>query len=160
MKLKDILSISGKPGLYTFVSQAKNGIIVESVGEKKRIPAYATDKVSALDDIAIFTEDGEVKLSEVFDKIHEKENGGKSIDPKSDASKLKAYFSEILPDYDQDRVYISDIKKVFNWYNILQENNLLIPSEEEEKADEEEEKADEDTPENAKGETTENQEPA
>ncbi len=132
MNLKDILAISGKPGLFKYVSQAKNGIVVEAVIDGKRSPAYATDKVSALDDIAIFTEDGEVKLSEVFDKISEKEDGGKTLSPKSDASELKDYFRQILPAYDQERVYISDIKKVLSWYNLLHEMNMLIPSEEEE----------------------------
>ena len=148
MNLKDILSISGKPGLYKFVSQAKNGIIVESVIDKKRIPAYATDKVSALDDIAIFTADSEVKLSEVFDRIWEKENGGQTILSKEETSRLKAYFTEILPDYDQDRVYVSDIKKVFSWYNLLHEQGMLIPSEPEAEAGEEnvgEEKTEEGT---------------
>ena len=151
MNLKDILSISGKPGLYKYVSQAKNGMIVESVTDKKRIPAYATDKVSALDDIAIFTEKSEVKLSEIFDRISEKENGGKSQDPKVDASKLKDYFAEILPDYDRDRVYVSDIKKVFGWYNLLQEQGMLIPSEEGEE-DGKEESKDEETEEQNEGE--------
>ena len=135
MNLKDILSISGKPGLYKYVSQAKNGVIVESVIDKKRIPAYATDKVSSLDDIAIFTGNGEVKLSELFDRIWEKENGGLTQDPKDDPSRLKEYFAEILPDYDQDRVYVSDIKKVFAWYNLLHEQELLIPSEKNEEED-------------------------
>ncbi len=145
MNLKDILSISGKPGLYKYVSQAKNGVIVESVIDKKRIPAYATDKVSSLDDIAIFTASGEVKLSEIFDRIWEKENGGLTQDPKDDPSRLKEYFAEILPDYDQDRVYVSDIKKVFAWYNLLHEQELLIPSEmnEEEEDHKEEGKAEE-----------------
>ncbi len=138
MNLKDILSISGKPGLYKFVSQAKNGIIVESIADQKRIPAYATDKVSSLDEIAIFTESGEVKLSEVFDKISDKVQGGQTISPKTDPAKLKDYFSGILPEYDHDRVYVSDIKKVFSWYNQLQEHNMLIPSEPEEKKVEEE----------------------
>ena len=138
MNLKDILSISGKPGLFKFVSQAKNGIVVESILDGKKGPAYATDKVSALEDIAIFTEDGEVKLSEVFDRIHKKENGNKAPSPKSDAAELKTYFRDILPDYDQDRVYISDIKKVFSWYNLLQEKDLLIASEELEEDNEEE----------------------
>lgn len=143
MNLKDILSISGKPGLYKFVSQAKNGIIVESISDNKRIPAYAADKVSALDDIAIFTATGEIKLSEVFDKIWEKENGDKAIDHKVDPAELKTYFEEILPDYDKDRVYVSDIKKVFNWYNLLNEHEMLIPSEDEEEAKGEEEKSNE-----------------
>jgi len=129
VNLKDILSISGKPGLYKFISQAKNGIIIESIIDHKRLPAYASDKVSALEDISIFTEADEIKLSAVFDIISEKEDGGKSINHKSDAAKLKAYFEEIVPDYDRDRVYVSDMKKVISWYNTLHENDLLIPSE-------------------------------
>jgi Domain of unknown function (DUF6852)/Domain of unknown function (DUF5606) len=132
MNLKDIMAISGKPGLFKFVSQAKNGIIIESIPEKKRIPAYASDKVSALEDIAIFTETDEEKLSLIFDKIFEKEGGKKTINHKSSPDELKAYFSTIVPDYDKERVYVSDMKKVFNWYNILQENKMLIPSEKEE----------------------------
>ena len=111
MELKDILAIGGKPGLYRFIAQAKNGIIVESLTDKKRIPAYASDKVSALEDIAIFTDSEEVNLADVFKKIFEKENGGKAINHKSSGEELKAYFEEILPDFDRDRVYTSDIKK-------------------------------------------------
>jgi hypothetical protein len=138
MNLKDIMAISGKPGLFKFVSQAKNGIIVESIPEKKRIPAYASDKVSSLEDIAIFTDTDEEKLSLIFDKIFEKENAGQTINHKSSPDDLKAYFAEIVPDYDKERVYVSDMKKVFNWYNILQENAMLVPSEEEKETKEEE----------------------
>lgn len=136
MNLKDIMAISGKSGLFRFVSQAKNGIIVESIPDMKRIPAYASDKVSALEDIAIFTVTDEKKLSAIFDEIFKKEEGGKAISHKSSPDELKAYFTEILPDYDTERVYVSDIKKVFSWYNILQENNMLVPSEEEEEKEE------------------------
>ena len=133
MKLKDILAIGGKPGLYRFIAQAKSGIIVESLSDKKRIPAHASDKVSALEDIAIFTETDEVPLSKIFDKIYEKENGGKSLDPKkASGEELKSYFEEILPEYDRNRVYTSDMKKVFAWYNQLHEQDLLIQEEEEE----------------------------
>jgi hypothetical protein len=132
MKLKDILAIGGKPGLYKFIAQAKNGIIVESLTDKRRIPAYASDKVSALEDIAIFTETDEVKLAEVFKKIFEKENGGKAISPKSSGEELKAYFEEILPEYDKERVYTSDMKKVLSWYNQLQEMDMLSMEDEEE----------------------------
>lgn len=133
MKLKDILAIGGKPGLYRFIAQAKSGIIVESLTDKKRIPAYASDKVSALEDIAIFTEEDEVSLNDVFRKIFEKENGGKAIAPKSPAGELKDYFEEILPEYDRERVYVSDIKKVLTWYNQLHELGMLEFEEEEEK---------------------------
>lgn len=137
MKLKDILAIGGKPGLFKFIAQAKNGIIVESLTDKRRIPAYASDKVSALEDIAIFTETDEVSLSQVFNEIHKKENGGKAIDPKSSGQELKAYFEGILPEYDRDRVYTSDMKKVISWYNQLHELDMLIMEEEEENETEE-----------------------
>lgn len=124
--LKDILAISGQPGLYKLVSNTKNGIIVENLETKKRMPAYATSKVSALEDIAIYTVDGEDKpLSEVFKSIRDKENGEQAIKSKSPNNELKAYFEEIMPDYDADRVYVSDMKKLFQWYNILQGLNML-----------------------------------
>jgi hypothetical protein len=124
--LKDILAISGQPGLYKLVSNTKNGIIVENLETKKRMPAYATAKVSALDDIAIYTVDGEDKpLAEVFKSIREKENGGPAIKPKASSNELKAYFEEIMADYDQERVYVSDMKKVFQWYNTLQQLDML-----------------------------------
>lgn len=123
--LKEVLSISGKPGLFKLVSQGKNMLIVESLLDKKRIPAYSKDKVVSLADIAVFTEVTEVPLAEVFEKIKLKENGQKcSMDAKADNDKLRAYMSEILPDYDRDRVYPSDIRKMIAWYNILIENEM------------------------------------
>ena len=140
MNLKDILAIGGYAGLFKYISQAKNGIIVESISDKKRMPAYASFKVSALEDIAIFSETGEVPLGDIFSKIFEKESGGRAPDGKSSPDKLVAYFEEILPDYDKKRVYTSDIKKVFTWYNILQEHNMLnLPEEKKAAAAEEEE---------------------
>ncbi|MFA8434573.1 MAG: DUF5606 domain-containing protein [Marinifilaceae bacterium] len=123
--LKGILAISGHAGLFKMVSNTKNALIVESLIDKKRMPAYATSKISALEDIAIFTEEGDVHLSEVFKNIFEKENGGQAVSHKASGAELKAYMEEVLPNYDQDRVYVSDMKKVFQWYNILQENELL-----------------------------------
>ena len=123
--LKEVLSISGKPGLFKLVSQGKNMLIVESLLDKKRIPAYSKDKVVSLADIAVFTEVTEIPLAEVFEKIKLKENGQKcSMDAKADNDKLRAYMSEILPDYDRDRVYPSDIRKMIAWYNILIENEM------------------------------------
>jgi len=116
------------------IAEAKNNVIVESILTKKRMPAYSTSKISALEDIAIFTETGEVSLKEVFKTIYEFEKGGAAPDSKSDNNDLKKYFANILPEYDKDRVYISDIKKVVQWYNLLLENNLLN-FEEEEKAE-------------------------
>jgi hypothetical protein len=124
--LKDILAISGQPGLYKLVSNAKNGIIVENLETGKRMPTYATAKVSALADIAIYTADGEDKpLREVLKSIREKENGGLAIDPKVSNDELKNYFETVMPEYDKERVYVSDIKKVFQWYNTLQKLSML-----------------------------------
>jgi hypothetical protein len=125
MDLKGIVAIGGQSGLFKTISQGKNSLIVESLSTGKRIPAYASSKISALDDIAIFTIEKDVPLKEVFSKIAEKEQFEKCIDHKSDTKLLLSYMEEILPDYDHDRVYLSDLKKLFQWYNILQENNLL-----------------------------------
>ena len=123
--LKEILSITGKPGLYKLVSQGKNMLIVESLADGGRIPAFAKDKAVSLGDIAIFTETEEVSLGEVLEKIKVKENGAAcSIEPKSDNDVLRKYLAEILPDFDRDRVYPSDIRKLLNWYNILINNKL------------------------------------
>jgi len=123
--LKDILSISGQGGLFKYISQARNGIIVESLETGRRMNAFASMKVNSLKDIAIFTSKEEIPLEEVFKKIYEKENGGKSIDHKEEPAKISMYFSEIVPEYDKDRVYVSDIRKVINWYNILQGLHIL-----------------------------------
>ena len=118
--LKEILSVTGKPGLFKLVSQGKNMLIVESLLDGKRIPAYTKDKVVSLGDIAIFTEDAEVPLSQVLESVKVKENGGLcSVDSKADNEKLRNYMLEVLPEYDRDRVYPSDIRKMINWYNIL-----------------------------------------
>lgn len=128
--LKGILAISGHSGLFKMVTESKNNIIVESIESKKRFPVYSASKVSALEDIAIYTVEGDVPLKEIFKSISEKEEGGPSISAKASGDELKAYFEDILPDYDKDRVYVSDIKKVFAWYNSLQENDMLDFSEE------------------------------
>ena len=118
--LKEILSMTGRPGLFKLVSQGKNMLIVESLIDGKRIPAYTKDKVVSLGDIAIFTETAEVPLGKVLEALKVKENGGVcSIDPKADKDKIRKYLGEILPDYDRDRVYPSDIRKLLSWYNIL-----------------------------------------
>ena len=134
--LKGILAISGEPGLYKMVSQAKNGIIVESIETQKRIPAYATNKISSLEDIAIFTEDDEVPLKDIFLNIKTKSNGSEAISNKASNNEIKSLFKEILPNYDEDRVYVSDMKKVFRWYNILAKQDLLIETKEEEVVEE------------------------
>jgi hypothetical protein len=126
MVLKDILSISGEPGLFRFIAQGKNAIIVEHLESKKRSSVYGSSKVSSLEDIAIFTEKEDMPLSKVFDLIYENAAGGAAVDAKSDPAKLKDWFSAVLPDYAKDKVYISDIKKVAAWYNILHNLNLLV----------------------------------
>lgn len=131
MNLKEILSISGKSGLYKLVSRNKNGIIVESLIDKKRFPAFGVDKVSALGDISIFAVDRDIPLKDVMKLIYEKENGGMAIDHKADPKLLKTYMEEVLPDYDSERVYVSDMKKLFYWYNILVQENMLDFTEEE-----------------------------
>lgn len=130
MNLKGILAIGGQPGLFKTISQGKNSLIVESISTGKRMPAYASAKISALEDIAIFTIEKDVPLKEVFAKIAEKENFGKCIDHKADTKMLIQYMDEILPDFDRERVYSSDLKKLFQWYNILQETELLKQEEE------------------------------
>ncbi len=118
--LKEILSISGKPGLYKLVSQGKNMLIVESLVDGKRVPAYSKDKVIALGDIAIYTETEEIALAQVLENIKALENEGLCpVDTKADNNALRAYMEKVLPDYDKDRVYPSDMRKLFAWYNIL-----------------------------------------
>ncbi|OJV38740.1 MAG: hypothetical protein BGO29_13935 [Bacteroidales bacterium 36-12] len=137
--LKEILSISGKPGLFKMVSQGKNMVIVESLIDGKRIPAYTKDKVISLGDIAIYTDKEEVALRQVFENISKKENGGAcQIDPKSDNNILRKYMEEILPEYDRDRVYPSDMRKIFSWYNILINNGVTDFSEKEKEEKKEE----------------------
>ena len=131
--LKGILSIAGQTGLYKLVAESKNNIIVESLETKKRIPVYSTAKVSALEDIAIYTDTRDVPLKDIFKSISDKEEGGSALSHKSSANELKTYFEEVVPEYDKDRVYVSDIKKVLLWYNTLQEKEMLDFTETEEK---------------------------
>ncbi len=125
--LKGILAISGQPGLFKLVTEAKNSIIVESLHTGKRIPAYSTSKISALSDISVFTETGEIQLKDLFKRIQE---SGKTLSTKASSNEIKALFEEVLPDYDKDRVYVSDMKKIFQWYQLLNEKDLLIEDEE------------------------------
>ena len=133
--LKTILSISGKSGLYKLVSQGKNMLIVESLADKKRMPAYGTDKMISLGDIAMYTDDEDVPLQEVFLSIKKKENGQPiNINIKTATpDELRQYMGEVLPTFDRDRVHLSDIKKLISWYNLLVANNLtdFEPDEEE-----------------------------
>lgn len=129
MILKDILAISGEHGLFKFIAQGKNAIIVEHLETKKRSSVYGSAKVNSLEDIAIFTEKEDMPLGKVFDLIYEKENGGPAIDSKTDSGKLTNWFEGILPEYSKDKVYTSDIKKMAQWYNILHKLNLLVKEE-------------------------------
>lgn len=119
--LKTILAISGKPGLYKLISQAKNMLIVEAVENKKRMPIYASDKVISLGDIAMYTNDDEVPLATVLESVKKKEDGKvASLDyKKASVEELHAFMVEVLPEYDRDRVHTSDIKKLIQWYNLL-----------------------------------------
>lgn len=142
MDLSGVISISGKPGLFKVVAQSKNNIIVESLIDNKRIPAYSTDRISALEDISIYTYEEDVPLKQVYISLAKKEDCKEGPSHKESLNTLSAYLEEILPDYDQDRVYPSDIKKLFQWYNILQKAGLITLEEEkeEEKKGEEEKK--------------------
>ena len=137
--LKTVLSISGRPGLYKLVSQGKNMLIVEAIGTGKRLPAYAHDKIISLGDIAIYTLEEDLPLADVFESIKEK-NNGKTVDVKAmkGDKEIREYFATVLPDFDDERVYTNDIKKVFNWYNILVEAGMtdFKPAETEETTEE------------------------
>lgn len=128
--LKGILSISGQPGLYKMVAEAKNKIIVESLVTGKRMPASASAKISSLEDIAVYTHSGDVPLREILKRIYDHENGEPGLDPKATNPEVKKYFEAIVPDYDQERVYVSDIRKVLLWYNLLQQKEMLDFTEE------------------------------
>lgn len=130
MNLKDILAISGEGTLFKFIAQGKNAVIVENLETGRRLSAGATAKVSALDEISVYTTGEDLPLSKVMDHIWEKENGGQAMSHRQPDADLKKYFGEVLPDYDRERVYTSDIKKVLHWYNILQGLNLLVKEEE------------------------------
>ncbi len=130
MDLSKILSISGKPGLFTLISQAKSGALIESLLDGKRQTAFANAKISSLQDISIFTIDEDIPLVKVFQEIYKKEDGKDCIDPKSDSKKLIAYMTEIVPNFDSERVYVSDMKKLFTWYNLLNSKGLIDLKEE------------------------------
>lgn len=119
MEIKDILAISGQPGLFRYVARSSNGVIVESLIDGKRLNSSGTAKISALAEIAIYTEMEELPLWKVFEKLYAYTDGKPAIDAKSDSAQLKKVFGEVLPDYDRERVHVSDMKKVFSWFNIL-----------------------------------------
>jgi hypothetical protein len=126
MNLTGIIAISGKPGLFKVVAQGKSNLIVESLEDGKRIPAYSSDRISALEDISVYTYEEDQILSVVFESIYTKENGGLAPSHKEDKNTLESYLLEILPNYDQERVYFSDVKKIFQWYNLLHKSGNLI----------------------------------
>lgn len=138
MSLDKILAISGKPGLYELKTQTRSGFLAESLLDGKRLSISIRHNVSVLSEIAIYTFTEEVPLREIFKKIQEKENGEQAISHKESKNKLESYFSEILPDYDEERVYVSDMKKVIQWYNILQSKGITDFSDKEESSSEEE----------------------
>ncbi len=136
MDLKDILAISGYPGLFKFVSQGRNAIIVENLETSKRMSAFGSERISSLEDISVYTDEEDLPLLDVFKRIFEKEGNKPTIDPKSNPDALKDYFSEVVPGYDRDRVYTSDIKKILTWYNLMLKLKM-VEFDEEEKKDEE-----------------------
>lgn len=125
MDLQGIISISGRPGLFKIVTQGKSNVIVESLIDKKRFPAFASEKISSIEDISIFTSGEDVKLTEVFASLLTQNEGKESISHKVEESVLRSTFTSVLPNYDIDRVYLSDIRKVFQWYNLLLKEGLL-----------------------------------
>ncbi len=156
MNLKDILAISGEGTLFKFIAQGKNAVIVENLETGRRFSAGAQARVSALDEISIFTQGEDMPLGKVMDLLWEKENGGEVISHKLPDTELKEYFAGVLPDYEREKVYTSDIKKVLHWYNILHRLGMLVREEEspaddaETDAADEEQKAGEKSPEDKK----------
>ena len=136
MDLTKIVSITGKPGLFKVVSQGKNAVIVESLADQKRFPAFGHEKMSSLEEISVFTTGEDRPLKDIFKAFHEKLEGKETVDPKSDNNALLKFFADMVPDFDKDRVYVSDIRKMMSWYNLLLAHNLLDFTEEPEvKAD-------------------------
>ncbi len=140
MDLKDILAIAGKPGLFKMVGQTKNGVVVESLLDGKRFTAFVHERISSLEEISIYTETEDLPLKDIFRKIYDKWEGKAAINPKSSPEDLKDFFLKAVPDYDEERVYPSDIKKVVRWYNLLHENDMLHFEEEDEEKEAPEEK--------------------
>ncbi|PVX47074.1 hypothetical protein C8C85_2988 [Flavobacterium sp. 103] len=126
MSLEKILSISGKPGLYVLKVQTRTGFVAESLLDGKKITVSLKSNVSLLSEISIYTYEGEKPLAEIMQSIAKKENNGQTISHKEDNATLLSYFREVLPEYDEERVYASDVKKIVNWYNMLQEKGLLV----------------------------------
>lgn len=138
--LTGIIAISGQPGLYKVVAQSKNGIIVEGLADKRRTSISSTAKVSSLEDISMFTTGEDKPVSEIMKSIFDKEKGGAAIDSKADDKAIAAYFESVLPDYDKERVYTSNMRKLFTWYNGLQTTGNLKVKEAETKEESAEKK--------------------
>ena len=119
MEFNKIISVSGKPGLFQVISQSKNAVIAESLVEKKRLAINTTQNVSLLENIAIYTYEEDIPLLDVFTSIFKKTEGKEALSHKESSKKLTAFFTEVIPNYDDERVYASNIKKVIQWYNIL-----------------------------------------
>lgn len=144
MDLSKILSIAGKPGLFIMVGEAKNNIIVESLLDGRKIPAFTHDRISTLKEISIFTDDEDASLADVLKKIYELQNQQAIPDPKkAKSSDIKALFEKVLPNYNHDSVYVSDMVKIFGWYNLLLQKNMLDFTEEEQEAPAEDKPAEE-----------------
>jgi len=133
MNLEGIINVAGKPGLYKVVSQGKNTVIAEALTDGKKTPLFSHNQSNMLEEIGIYTYDDTKPLSEIFDEIAIKENEGQALSHKSSTNQLTDYFREILADYDEERVYISDIKKVIQWYNVMQKHGLITKTGKEKK---------------------------
>lgn len=125
MEFKDIMAIAGRPGLYSFIAQGRNSVIVENIESGKRISAFGAERISSFEEISVFTRDGDLPLAELFDILYTKLEGKETISPKSKPGELKKFLKQYVPEYDEDRVYPSDIKKLFSWYNLLVKQDLL-----------------------------------
>jgi len=125
MNLSEILAISGRPGLYKMVAQNKSGLIVESMEDDKRFPVYSTHQISALEEISIYTYEEDVPLAEVFEKMYNVLEGKPAMSPKSNKNDMMAFFETVLPDYNQEQVYASDVKKLIQWYNLFHKYGML-----------------------------------
>jgi len=126
MDLKGIISIAGKAGLYKVAANGRNNIIVQSLDNDKKFPVFATDKISALEDISIYTYEEDLPLTKVYDKLAELEDFKKSINHKAPGAELRAKTEEFLPEFDEDRVFDGDLKKLYQWYNLLVDKAIIV----------------------------------
>ena len=131
MDLSKIITIAGKSGLYKIIAETRNGFVVESLTDGRKLPVFATERSSILEDINIYTEEGEMPLKDVIWRVYEKEDGQAVTVSKKDQSAALSRFAEALPEYDKERVYFSDIKKVYGWYNLLLEKDMISKPEQE-----------------------------